>query len=194
MPRDRSRRSRLFRCERAARRRWFWWYSIVSATFLSRRVRSRGDISGSSCASTANRTWWALHHRFFFPKPSGLPGQEQQAHHAQDQMAHQGKIAADLEVVKAHLHLGVPVDLLDVAAAESQMQKKARVGVFGRVGQEVFDLALQDVARHDQPSRRRLDRSWRSRRQEGGRPDGRAVLPQSGRRIARRPVLDPERR
>ena len=102
-------------------------------------MRSWRDKAGSSCFSTARRTWWKVHPGFFSQLLS-FSGQEQKADHAQDQVSHQRPIASDLEVAHADLALAVLEDAFDMPAAESNVQQDLEGRVAGRIGKEVLHL------------------------------------------------------
>ena len=89
---------------------------------------------------------------FFFPETLHLFGEEQQAYHAQDQMTHHGGVPADLKVVQPDLAFALLEEPLDAGPAERGVQHDFGSRVLGRVGQKVFDLAVQHVASNDQPA------------------------------------------
>ncbi len=152
MPRSLSCRSRRLRCERAASSLHPGRYWMMCQAFSRRRVRSRSVMDGSSCTSTASRTWQIVQAGFFFPELLCLLDEEQQAGHRQDQMTHDRHVSADFELVHSQLAFGVLEEPFDVTAAARDEEQGFDGGVLGGVGEEVFHFPGQDVACDDQPA------------------------------------------
>src|SRR5208283_3976039 len=151
MPMALSFRYRVFVWARTAFAAARWSYAIFWATFSSWRRRSRLGMCGSSCTSTALRTWQMVHKEFFL-KPLRFRREKKKADHAQDEVAHNRAIATDLEMVHADFTFPVLKHPLDVPAIKRHMQHHFGRGVRGRVGEEVLDLPIDHVARDDEPA------------------------------------------
>ena len=83
---------------------------------------------------------------FFFPQPSGFFGQEQECQLAQRHVSHQPQVVTPLVVIKTHLALDNPEQMLDGPAPKAHRQEFFQTR-FGRgVGDEVFDFARGDIA------------------------------------------------
>ena len=118
--------------------------SMCLATSWSWRKRSRLGMWGSSCTSMAARTWHMVHKGFFL-KPLGFLHQEEETHHAQNEVTHNREVSAHLEMIQSDFAFCILEHSFNMPAAECHVQQRFDRCVRGRVGNKVLDLPVQYV-------------------------------------------------
>jgi len=152
IPKRFSIRRRRLPWQAAARLLFCCHRRILTNSFLSRRISSSSPMPGSTCSSTAKRTWQIVQSGFFSPQTLRLFGEKQHAHHAEDQMALQGDVPPHLEVVHTDLPFTLFEQPLDRRPAKCDMQQGFNGRIRRGIGQEILCLILQHIVGDDEPA------------------------------------------